>query len=145
MFGRIWNNWNNYQGTQSKPSKPEELLKHLEELKQVVYPAVLHKSKCQTTKKGTQFAKDHPVDQPLQPGTKVMIRQVDKAPGNTEYAGLYSVLRLNKGGAYVLLDPTGQEFPHKVPRKHLKVIELPKVPAPSPAPQDQDDQDDQEY
>lgn len=127
MFGRAWNNWATFQGVESKPATFQELLQHFQQLKEIVYPTIQEKAKQAANKESDQFRKEHSVDQPLQPGTKVMIKQVDKKQGDSEYAGPYTVLRVNQGGAYILLDATGKEFPHKISRKHLKVIELPKA------------------
>jgi hypothetical protein len=92
-----------------------------------MYPAVLNKAKQSTIQESSQFIQEHVVKPSLQPGTKVMIKQVDKQPGDTEYAGPYTVSRLNKGGAYILTDATGRQFPHKVPRKLIKVIDPPRT------------------
>ncbi len=125
FYGRPLNLWIDYQNMQSKPATPEQLKAHYDQLKKVVYPSIFDKSKSAGNQERYNFDQQHNTDKPLEPGTKVMIKQVDRQAGDTEYAGPYTVQRVNKGGAYILVDVTGQEFPHRVPRKHIKVIELP--------------------
>ena len=123
--GRPWNDWSDYSKCQSKPLSTNELLERCKGLKDIVYPAVLNRSRTKADTEKKYFQRQHKVQDPLATGTSVMIRQVDKEKGEASYAGPYVVDRVNTGGAYILRDATGKEFPHKVPRKHLKVVAKP--------------------
>jgi IS30 family transposase len=127
-YGRPWNDWKNFQGSRSKLPSEQEQQKYLKELREIVYPIIDQLSKDQASKEVVDFSVQHKVQAPLAPGTQVMVKQVDKVPGDDNYAGPYIVNRVNKGGAYILTGPTGEAFPHKVPRKLLKIIQSSKEP-----------------
>jgi hypothetical protein len=95
LFGRSWLGWQDFRGTQSQPMTVSTLKQHQKDLREIVYPSILTKSKGMAQREGDQFARKHKIQGPLKPKTKVIVKQVDKKRDEANYAGPYSVLRVN--------------------------------------------------
>src|SRR5690348_10252030 len=86
FFGRSYHNQLVDSEIQSKPLTHQQLIKRWEMFHKLVYPSVLQKSKDEGAKEAQKFNESHRIGKPLVVGTKVMIRQVDKKAGDSQYA-----------------------------------------------------------
>ena len=125
MFARNVNDFRDYRKDTSTPATPmsyEELVKRLEHMQNVVFPALKartdeyvkkQKEKFDTTHKLTSFPEQSHVM------AKVHTRGSKLAP---TYEGPYTVLRKTEGGSYILQDETGALMPRDYSPSELKLI-----------------------
>ena len=122
-----------YDGTISAIQDEQDLLKRMEQMQQVIWPAIRKKGELFDEKikqyfdkkivRGGQLAA-FPV------GSYVMMVNL-KRKGKTDarYVGPFKVLKENAGGTYTLLSSDGNLLPNKVPPNFLKMISFPGNPA----------------
>jgi hypothetical protein len=123
MFGRNVNEFRNYETEEAwEPMSNDELLFRVKQMAEVVFPAIKERTENMTMKQKENFDKNHKLIQ-FPPKSIVMIKNQNKA-GKLEpnYEGPYTVLRVTKGGAYVLQDQQGELMPKNYPPSALKLI-----------------------
>ena len=107
---------------QRKPISHEELMKRIDYMADIVFPAIHAKTMAQLDLEKAKFDNKHLlVDYPA--GSHVMVRLQTKAGQLApSYVGPYSVVRKNRGNAYILRDHTGALMPRNYTSVELKLI-----------------------
>ncbi|EIE83945.1 hypothetical protein RO3G_08655 [Rhizopus delemar RA 99-880] len=104
------------------PMSHEELMKRIDYMTDIVFPAIVNKTKAQIELEQAKFNDSHRLVD-YAPGSHVMVRIPNKsgqlAPA---YEGPYTVVRKNKGNAYILRDETGVLMPRAYTSVELKLI-----------------------
>ncbi|KAG1448544.1 hypothetical protein G6F56_008912 [Rhizopus delemar] len=105
-----------------RPISHEELMKRIDYMTDIVFPAIKEKTLAQVELEQARFNSKHILaDYP--PGSHVMVRIRDKAGQLAPaYHGPYTVVRKNKGNAYILRDETGVLMPRNYTSIELKLI-----------------------
>ncbi|KAG0891480.1 hypothetical protein G6F33_013983 [Rhizopus arrhizus] len=100
----------------------EELMKRIDYMTDIVFPAITAKTKAQVELEQAKFNDTHRLAD-YAPGSHVMVRIPTKsgqlAPA---YEGPFTVLRKNQGNAYILRDETGVLMPRSYTTTELKLI-----------------------
>jgi len=126
MFGRGLNSFEKY-GRSSKKSGDELILwrKRQEHLIDAVYPAVNARvaKKKESMIESFVRAKNIISDDKFLPGSSVMMLDVTReSKWDPVYEGPFTVVRRNKGGAYILKDRLGEVLKRTVPPDQLKLV-----------------------
>ena len=104
MYCRPFAGFSDFQNTPEALTTPDELTARLDFITSVVYPAVRQKATKAAKKRAQVFAKNHNVVTDIIPaGALVMVRdglRSDKV--SPRYEGPFKVIRLSKGGSYVI-------------------------------------------
>ena len=105
MFARKLNAFKDYRDKSSTPTKPmtyHELLKRIEHMSDIVFPALKEKANIFTNKQKESFDKKYKrVDYPE--GSHVIVRiPIRTSKLAPAYEGPYTVLRRTQGGSYIL-------------------------------------------
>ena len=130
MFARKINEYRDYRLDNSTPQKPlseEELIKKIENMENIVFPAMQQRAKEYVTKQKETFDKTHKiVEFPEQSHVmaKVHLRDSKLAP---LFEGPYKVLRKTQGGTYILQDEQGILMPRNYAPSELKLISQDEV------------------
>lgn len=93
-------------------------------MKNIVFPALVQRTKTVTDKQKQDFNKKHKiVNFPID--GYVMIRKPEK-PGKLEllYKGPYQIVNVTRGDSYILKDMDGLTLPRQYPPSALKSISL---------------------
>ncbi|KAG1205165.1 hypothetical protein G6F69_009499 [Rhizopus microsporus] len=105
----------------------EELMKRIDYMTDIVFPAIVDKTKAQVELEQAKFNDSHKLVD-YAPGSHVMVRIPTKngqlAP---VYEGPYTVVRKNAGNAYILRDETGVLMPRHYTSTELKLISKEEV------------------
>jgi ribosomal protein L21E len=105
-----------------KPMSHEELMKRIDYMTDIVFPAINAKTKSQVELEEAKFNNKHRLVE-YKPGDHVMVRVQTKlgqlAPA---YEGPYTIVRKNQGNAYILRDHTGVLMPRNYTSVELKLI-----------------------
>ncbi|KAJ8651867.1 hypothetical protein O0I10_012560 [Lichtheimia ornata] len=123
MFARRLNNFDDYRNEeQLSPMTRQELLKRIDQMNEIVFPAIRARTEAITEKQKSKFDKHHKlIDFPTD--SHVMKRVLQKKGKlYPEYEGPFTVVRKTKGGSYVLKDEMGDLLPIDVPPSQLKLI-----------------------
>ena len=89
----------------------------------VVYPGISIATKRAALDARQRFAATHPLLPPLAPGTRVMLRVYARNNKlEPRYDGPFTVIRRNRGGAYILANSNGVRHHSPVAPSHLKLI-----------------------
>lgn len=112
---------------QRKPISHEELMKRIDYMADIVFPAIHAKTMAQLDLEKAKFDNKHLlVDYPA--GSHVMVRLQTKAGQLApSYVGPYSVVRKNRGNSYILRDHTGALMPRNYTSVELKLISQDEV------------------
>ncbi|KAG1440765.1 hypothetical protein G6F56_011782 [Rhizopus delemar] len=109
------------------PMSHEELMKRIDYMTDIVFPAIANKTKAQIELEQAKFNDTHKLVD-YAPGSHVMVRIPNKvgqlAPA---YEGPYTVVRKNTGNAYILRDETGVLMPRAYTSVELKLISCEEV------------------
>ena len=134
FFGRAFNGFNNFEAAESIPETESELSSRIEELHNVIYPAVSSLTDFKNAQMKSTFNETHKIIPEFKPESWVMIKNVTKS-GKSEpsYEGPFKVIRRNTGGAYILQDKTGALLNRNIPASQMRAILV------------QDDDDDESY
>ena len=101
-------------------------LKELEELRDVIWPAIKSQNSEHKAKNQAYHDSTHRIVSDLQPGTIVMaIDTTRESKWDPIYEGPYEVVRKTHGGSYILRDQTGEELKRRYAISMLKVIDVP--------------------
>ncbi|KAG1427599.1 hypothetical protein G6F58_000971 [Rhizopus delemar] len=104
------------------PVSHEEFMKRIDYMTDTVFPVIENKTKAQIEFEQANFNGSHRLVD-YAPGSHVMVRIPNKsgqlAPA---YEGPYTVVRKNKGNAYILRDETGVLMPRAYTSVELKLI-----------------------
>jgi hypothetical protein len=104
------------------PMSHEELMRRIDFMTDIVFPAIVQKTKAQIELEQAKFNDSHKLVD-YTPGSHVMVRIPNKsgqlAPA---YEGPYTVVRKNQGNAYILRDETGVLMPRAYTTTELKLI-----------------------
>ncbi|EIE92672.1 hypothetical protein RO3G_17383 [Rhizopus delemar RA 99-880] len=104
------------------PMSHEELMKRIDYMTDIVFPAIAAKTKAQVELEQAKFNDSHRLAD-YAPGSHVMVRIPTKsgqlAPA---YEGPFTVVRKNQGNAYILRDETGVLMPRSYTTTELKLI-----------------------
>jgi len=122
FFARPFKGFHLYKDDEKRCLDRDELLKRLEYMTTVVFPAVDEKARAVQQKMIERFNKTVLFNE-FPDGARVMVLDVD--PSSTlapKYEGPYKVIRRNTGGAYVLSDGDGQVMKRAYPPSHLKLV-----------------------
>ena len=123
MFGRRLNTFSDHSNTESLPLDPADLEKRCAYLRDIVFPAVAERSQDTRDKAKARAGRAFRSDDPFPEGSFVMCLDPTRASKlDPMYHGPFKVLRRNRGGAYVLQDPSGALLPRNQPPSHLKLI-----------------------
>lgn len=123
MFARRLNDFKDYRKEeQLTPMSRKELLKRIEHMSEIVFPAIEAKTEAVVKSQKEHFDTHHRlVDFPT--NSHVMKRVLHKKGKlHPEYEGPFTVVRKTKGGSYVLKDESGDLLPIDVPPSQLKLI-----------------------
>lgn len=123
MFARKLNNFTDYRNEDNiTPMERKDLLKRIDDMTNVVFPAMKERIDMVTKGQKGKFDKQHKlVDFP--PNSHVMKRVLQKKGKlHPEYEGPFTVVRRTKGGSYVLKDEQNQLLPIDIPPSQLKLI-----------------------
>lgn len=135
MFARRMNDPHGFRSSNDEsknndkkpPMSHEELLKRIDYLADVVFPAIEAKSREQLEIEKAKFDNTHRLAE-YAPGSHVMVRIKEKAGQlDAVYEGPYTVVRKNQGNAYVLRDETGVIMPRNYTTAELKLISRDEV------------------
>ena len=109
MFGRTFNGWTEYEGEKEVRMDEERVKERIRMVREVVFPAVEDRQREAAAKRAEAFSKANKVvKEPFPEGCLVNIRNVTRSRKFEEmWEGPYRVVRMNRGGAYVLMDSTG--------------------------------------
>ena len=109
------------------PMSHEELMKRIDYMTDIVFPAINAKTKAQVELEEAKFNNKHRLVE-YQPGDHVMVRVNTKlgqlAPS---YEGPYTIVRKTQGNSYVLRDETGVLTPRNYTSIELKLISKDEV------------------
>jgi hypothetical protein len=107
---------------QRKPMSHEELLKRIDYMCDIVFPAIHDKAMAQLELEKARFDNSHTMaDFPS--GSHVMVRlQTKSGQLAPAYTGPYTVIRKNRGNSYILRDHTGELMPRNYTSSELKLI-----------------------
>ena len=135
MFARKMNEPHGFRSDKDKlkqvegkpPMSHEELMKRIDYMTDIVFPAIVDKTKAQVELEQAKFNDSHKLVD-YAPGSHVMVRIPTKngqlAP---VYEGPYTVVRKNAGNAYILRDETGVLMPRHYTSTELKLISKEEV------------------
>lgn len=112
---------------QRKPISHEELMKRIDYMADIVFPAIHAKTMAQLDLEKAKFDNKHLlVDYP--PDSHVMVRLQTKAGQLApSYVGPYTVVRKNRGNSYILRDHLGCLMPRNYTSVELKLISQDEV------------------
>ena len=135
MLARAPNPFKSYQADTSRPLTTEQLVKRIDFMNTIVYPAIADKTATSSARVVRMFSKDHKIlDDGFPAGSHVMMNTEPRTSKlHPKYEGPFTVLRRTKGGAYTLLDATGQLLPKTVSPDKLKLISLPESSSSEPS------------
>jgi hypothetical protein len=95
---------------------------NIKQMTEIVFPAVYERTKLITQKEKETFDQTHKlIDIPV--GAEIILKILQKNNKlDPNYIGLYKVLRITKGGSYVLQNEKGQIEPRNYPPSLLKLV-----------------------
>jgi hypothetical protein len=109
------------------PMSHEELMKRIDYMCEIVFPAIHDKAMDQIELDKARFDSTH-IMANFPPGSHVMVRLQNKAGQlSPAYTGPYTVVRKTQGNSYVLRDHTGQLMPRNYTSIELKLISQDEV------------------
>jgi hypothetical protein len=110
-----------------KPMSHEELMKRIDYMCDIVFPAIHDKTMAQLELEKARFDNSHTMaDFPT--GSHVMVRlQIKSGQLAPAYTGPYTVIRKNQGNSYILRDHTGELMPRNYTSSELKLISQDEV------------------
>jgi hypothetical protein len=123
MFARSFNGFKSFETAEHIPLSEEDLASRIQHAQQIIFPAVSEKTLLEQNKISTRFNKTNKiVQQTFLPGEMVLVKLPDGQRSSLYgfYEGPYTVVRRNKGNAYILRDSNGLEFTRKFPPSLLK-------------------------
>ncbi|HYT43837.1 MAG TPA: RNase H-like domain-containing protein, partial [Methylomirabilota bacterium] len=122
MFARKMNGFIDYRGEEAQPMSQEELLKRIDHMADVVFPAIKEKNELAANAQKRIFDDKHVlIDIP--DGSHVMVRLATRASKLAPaYEGPYTVIRRTQGGSYILQDETGMFMSRDYVPSELKLI-----------------------
>ena len=122
MFGRKLNSLVNYTGTETNLMTEDELLSKSKLMVDIIYP-ITSAAEDYNSKMMKSFSSGKRVmTNKLPPGTKVMLKNLNRTKKTSElFVGPYEVVNC-KGGAYTVKDAAGTIHPSLVTPKFIKVI-----------------------
>ena len=117
--------------TEQKELDLEIIRTRLEEMTEVVYPAIRRKTDTVLQKRNQMFARTHQIlKEPFPDGTKVMcLDENRKGKSEPRYEGPFTIQRRNQAGVYVLKGVDGSEYTR--PGHTLKIVH-PDIVEPTP-------------
>lgn len=123
MFARKLNNFEDYRNEDTQPPMSrEDLLKRIEHMSEVVFPAIEERTEAVTKKQKSRFDESHKLIE-FPSDSYVMKRVLQKKNKlHPEYEGPFTVVRKTKGGSYILKDETGDLLSNDIPPSQLKLI-----------------------
>ena len=111
MFARRMNAFEDYRDKDPKKYKPisyEELIKRLDHMNNVVFPAIADKTDNHVNNMKKQFEKHNTIINDFKEGSTVMVKISSMTESlNPIYEGPYTIIRKTKGGSYILRDEMG--------------------------------------
>ena len=125
MFCRPFAGFTDHRGATWHEMSEEDRRSRVEELYNIVYPAVRERKDEEHEKRRQKLNSKRPqVSSPFPDGALVMLKDVRRSrKTEPSYKGPFIIARCNRGGAYVLKCPDGTLYPRDVPPNHLKLIE----------------------
>ena len=121
-----------YDGAQSAIEDEKDLIKRMESMQTIIWPAIRSKSEDFDKKIKQYFDKKITRGGQLAAfpvGSYVMmINHHRKSKADARYVGPFKILKENSGGTYTLLSKDGHLHPNKVPPNFLKMISFPGNP-----------------
>ncbi|SAL96936.1 hypothetical protein [Absidia glauca] len=124
MFARRLNAFDSYSqvqpSTSTERSNNEELLKRIRDMKDIVMPAIVQRTTDVRSLKQQKFNATHKiVDYPI--GTLVgLMKPIQPNQMEAKYNGPFTIVKKNRGGAYVLQQRNGELLPKAYPPSALK-------------------------
>jgi transposase InsO family protein len=125
MFGRNANDFEDFSKEKDNATRKKinnDLQEKVKMMTEIVFPAIYERTKLVTQKQKESFDKTHKlIDIPV--GSEVMVKVLQKNNKlDPNYIGTYKVLRITKGGSYVLQNEKGQIEPRNYPPSLLKLV-----------------------
>jgi hypothetical protein len=123
MFARKLNDFKDYRNEDKhSPMNREDLLKRIDHMSEVVFPAIEERTEAVTGKQKSRFDERHKLVE-FPTNSYVMKRVLQKKNKlHPEYEGPFIVVRKTKGGSYILKDETGDLLTNDIPPSQLKLI-----------------------
>lgn len=112
MFSRAANKFMETESPESPPADIEVLRERLQQMTEVVYPAIQKRSDKVHDKRNAAFAKNNQIRHEDFPDGAVVMALDDTKKGKSEpkYEGPFTVMRRNQGGVYVLKGREGTVY-----------------------------------
>lgn len=123
MFARKLNDFKDYRDDPSlSPMQRKDLLQRIEDMTNIIFPAIKERIDTVTNKQKTKFDTRHQlIEFPINSHVMKRVRQ-KKGKLYPEYDGPYTVIRKTKGGSYILKNEQDELLPADVPPSQLKLI-----------------------
>ena len=123
FFGRRTNLLQNYENAQSIAPTTEQLLKRIEDLHEIVFPAIADHQSRKTKAREIAYNLKHKLLHNIPPGTLVMTcPDFDQAKIDQRYEGPFKVLRRTRGGTYIIQDADGTPIRRHYAPSQLKIL-----------------------
>ncbi len=132
MFCRKFNKLGDYQqidvlSDQQKTKAIQDRLRTAKEATAVIFPQIRQTLKEYNRSKQQQHDKHNKLIQRLPVKTKVMVINRNKRKKlDDNFVGPYTVVKVNQGGAYQLMDSTGTMLSRKVAPADIRIVTLPE-------------------
>ena len=110
MFARAANPFDDFEGTTSNETEEKNLKERVEEMVNVVYPAINKKIRDENVKRAETFNKTRRMAK-FQTKSWVSIKnELIESKLADRYTGPFKVIRVNSGGAYELQGENGSKY-----------------------------------
>jgi len=104
----------------------ENRLKELQELRDVIWPAIKQRTSTQRAKIQAYHDGNNKIVDYLKPGTVVMaLDPTRESKWDPIYEGPFTIVRKTTGGSYILKDSTGDELSRRYSISMLKLVDVP--------------------
>jgi hypothetical protein len=127
MFAREINALDDYRGIDIVEPSSEARSAWNTRLKRMiddVYPAIEQHTRVKRQKMEEAVNASRKILEEIEPGTEVLAKDVTRtSKWDPHYEGPFTVIRRNKGGAYLLQDADGEKLERKFPVEQLKVLQ----------------------
>ncbi|KAJ8651462.1 hypothetical protein O0I10_012980 [Lichtheimia ornata] len=131
MFARKINDFKDYRNdAEAKPMSEEMLKKRVDEMRNIVFPAIHERTKTVTKQQELQFNNTQKIME-YEIGDFVIAREPElTGKFNPTYKGPYKIINKTQAPSYVLQDYEGRVLPRNYPPEQLKLVRvMQEIPA----------------
>jgi hypothetical protein len=122
MFGREPNGFQDYSDEKTNTFNQDAWEKHMQKLNYLVRPAIEQKVNIAHLIRQDNFNAKHKLVV-FHAGDRVMAKDVTRTnKWHSFYEGPFEIVKLNKGGAYILKDKANSLLPFRFPPSHLRLV-----------------------